>query len=74
MLTKKIKMKKTKKVSTSEKELIPFDELRSLLYRASEICEDHAHLTENIDLIGMCNQLDKYINELNVKVYDEDDK
>ena len=40
-------------------------ELRELLEKAAFICEDNAHHTEGIDLIGMCDQLDEYVDDLN---------
>ena len=40
-------------------------ELRELLEKASAICSDNAHLAENIDLIGIGDQLDEYVDDLN---------
>ena len=52
-------------------------ELKELLAKASSICEDNAHLADNIDLISMSDQLDKYIDDLNkikeFEVYDDED-
>ena len=52
-------------------------ELRELLEKASAICEDNAHLADNIDLIGMSDQLDEYVDDLNkikeFEVYDDED-
>jgi hypothetical protein len=53
------------------------EELRELLEQASVICSDNAHTTYKLDLIGMCNQLDEYIDELNAyensDIYEEED-
>jgi hypothetical protein len=53
-------------------------ELKELLKKASAICEDNAHLADNIDLIGMSDQLDEYVDDLDkikeFEVYDEDDE
>jgi hypothetical protein len=52
-------------------------ELKELLAKASAICEDNAHLADNIDLIGMSDQLDEYVDDLNkikeFEVYDDEE-
>jgi hypothetical protein len=52
-------------------------ELKELLAKASAICEDNAHLADNIDLIGMSDQLDEYVDDLDkikeFEVYDDED-
>jgi hypothetical protein len=53
-------------------------ELKELLKKASAICEDNAHLADNIDLIDMSDQLDEYVDDLNkikeFEVYDDEDE
>ena len=52
-------------------------ELKELLEKASAICENNAHLADNIDLIGMSDQLDEYVDDLNkikeFEVYDDEE-